>query len=249
MTLVKKELNLFFIALGFLTRIPIPASVDFEQSKLNHASRYFPLVGWVIGLVCGFVYWFFSLHFPAAIAILLSMLVSVLITGCFHEDGLADTCDGFGGGWSAQQKLSIMKDSRVGTYGATSIWFVLTLKFVLLLHLDNVLLALLVAHSVSRSVATSLIYFLPYVSDDSNAKVKPLAETTSKNDCLISLVIGLAALFLVSHVFVSLVVSLLLSYFVIRFVLLKQIKGFTGDTLGATQQLTELIVYLVLIAG
>jgi len=254
MILFRSQLNLFYIALAFLTRVPVPLSVDYSQDKLNQASRYFPLVGWLVGFLSGFTFWIFNFILPNEISLLISMLLGLFITGCFHEDGLADTCDGFGGGWDKQQKLSIMKDSRLGTYGAAGIWFVLTIKFFLLLNLAEVsnsfaIIAMLVAHPLSRAVSTSMIFILPYVTDEETSKVKPLAESHQTIDLQISLAIGLLALLLVSSVALWLVVVLSIYLVLMRYLLLKQIQGFTGDTLGATQQVAEILIYTVLLAG
>ncbi|MCF6194396.1 MAG: adenosylcobinamide-GDP ribazoletransferase, partial [Kangiellaceae bacterium] len=174
--------------------------------------------------------------------------------GSFHEDGLADTCDGFGGGWTKQRKLEIMKDSRLGTYGAVAIWFTLTLKLICLFSLaamgfELVLLGLLVAHPLSRSVATCMIFFLPYVTGEENAKIKPLAEKSDRLDFSVSLAIGLFALFLVTNIALAIVITLVITYLLLAGLFKKQIGGFTGDTLGATQQISEIVIYLVLIAN
>jgi adenosylcobinamide-GDP ribazoletransferase len=249
-----KQLNLFYIALAFLTRIPVPSDVDYSQDKLNQASRYFPLVGWLIGFVCAATFWGATSILASEVAILFSMLVGVFLTGCFHEDGLADTCDGFGGGWEKQQKLSIMKDSRLGTYGATGLWFILSIKFFLLFKLAEVslltaLIAMIVAHPLSRAVSTSMIFVLPYVSDEETSKVKPLAESHNKLDLQISLSIGLFSLLLVAENALWIVIVLVIYMFLMRKLLLKQIQGFTGDTLGATQQVSEILIYTVLMVS
>ncbi len=254
MTDFKTQLNLFYIALAFLTRIPVPAHVDYSQDKLNQASRYFPLVGWLIGFVSAIIFWITSTILPNEIAVLFSMLVGVFLTGCFHEDGLADTCDGFGGGWEKQQKLSIMKDSRLGTYGATGLWFVLSIKFFLLFNLAEesisiVLIAMIVAHPLSRAISTSMIFILPYVNDEETSKVKPLAESHKMIDLKISLLIGLFSLVFVSENALWIVIVLSVFMFLMRKLLLKQIQGFTGDTLGATQQISEILIYVVLLAS
>lgn len=251
MNLFKQQLNLFYIALGFLTRIPVPEKIDFNQDNLNKASRYFSLVGWVVGLICALTFALLNLILPIHLAIVFSMLVSVLLTGCFHEDGLADTCDGFGGGWTQEQKLNIMKDSRLGTYGAVALWFLLTIKFLLLSSLSSniIPMALLVAHPVSRSLSSCLIFMLPYVTQDKASKVKPLAKKQSFFDLKINFIIGSLALLLVMPIAFTLVISLLILVFIIKFFLHKQIQGFTGDTLGASQQIAELMVYLILLVG
>ena len=122
MSPIREQLNLFWIAVAFFTRIPVPASVEFSQASLNRASRYFPAVGWLTGVLCAAALWLFMQVFPQDVAVVLSIAVSLLLTGCFHEDGLADSSDGMGGGWTREQKLSIMKDSRIGTYGAAALW-------------------------------------------------------------------------------------------------------------------------------
>ncbi|MCW8875865.1 MAG: adenosylcobinamide-GDP ribazoletransferase [Kangiellaceae bacterium] len=248
MSFVKGQLNLFMIALGFFTRIPVPSNLDFSQNNLNRASRYFPLVGWLIGAICAFVFWVADQVFSLEVSVLLSMLASVLLTGCFHEDGLADTSDGFGGGWTTKQKLDIMKDSRVGTYGATALWFALTLKFFALTQIESVVVALLIAHPLSRGVSTALIYFLPYVTDIESSKVKPLAESNQKSDLFWGALTGLLALLFVGEFFWIVLLTISITGIISRAYLNKQIGGFSGDTLGAVQQVSELVVYLTILA-
>ncbi len=246
---VLKQLNLFYIALGFLTRIPVPLSVDYSQEKLNQASRYFSLIGWLIGFLSAAIFSLVNLVLPVDIAVLFSMLFSVLITGCFHEDGLADTCDGFGGGWKASDKLTIMKDSRLGTYGAVAIWFVLAIKFSLLSNLSNISLALIIAHPLSRCVSTLMIFLLPYVTETETSKVKPLAESHKKIDLKINLTIGLITLLLAPSDVFLLIIALISTVILLRLLFLKQINGFTGDTLGATQQISEVVIYTILLVS
>lgn len=251
-------MNLFLIALVFFTRIPVSQKVDFSQQKLNHASRYFSLVGWIVGGICSLLYLLSSYFLPVNISIILSMLFGVLITGSFHEDGLADTCDGFGGGWDKKQKLSIMKDSRLGTYGAVGLWFTLTLKFFLLdgiseaevgMGTSSVAIALLIAHPLSRSISTSILFFLPYVAEDGQSKIKPLAEKQNFTDFSLSLSIGMVGLFLVPQVALLLLLALVISYFLMIRLFNRQIGGFTGDTLGAAQQVSEIVIYTILLAS
>ncbi len=247
MNRLSEQLNLWWIAVAFFTRIPVPASVEFSQASLNRASRYFPAVGWLIGVMCAMALWLLMLVFPQDVAVLISIAISLLLTGCFHEDGLADTCDGLGGGWTREQKLSIMKDSRIGTYGAAALWVSLTLKFVVLSQLINPVLALLVAHPLSRIIPTVFIAAMPYVSDVDTSKAKPLAESGSGADTAIAIITGLIALMFINNPFIILFVLLVLAG--VAYVFLKrQIGGFTGDALGAVQQVSELAIYLSLLA-
>lgn len=247
MNRLSEQLNLWWIAVAFFTRIPVPASVEFSQASLNRASRYFPAVGWLIGALCATALWLLMLVFPQDVAVLISIAISLLLTGCFHEDGLADTCDGLGGGWTREQKLSIMKDSRIGTYGAAALWVSLTLKFVVLSQLINPVLALLVAHPLSRIIPTVFIAAMSYVSDVDTSKAKPLAESGSGADTAIAIITGLIALMFINNPFIILFVLLVLAG--VAYVFLKrQIGGFTGDALGAVQQVCELAIYLSLLA-
>lgn len=242
----KQQINLILIALTFLTRIPVKLKLDYNQQNLNRASRYFSLIGWLVGGTVALVFFLASFLFEANIALLISMLVSVLMTGCFHEDGLADTCDGFGGGWTAQQKLSIMKDSRIGTYGAVGLWMVLMFKYQTLMQTPSIIIALLVAHPLSRSLSTSMIYFMTYVTDEEKAKVKPLAEKQYFSDFLVALSVGLLGLLLVPDFALLIIASLVVLFILLRWLFIRQIGGFTGDALGASQQISEVVIYLLL---
>ena len=246
MNIIRSQYELFLIAIGFLTRIPIPKKTDFSENKLNHASRYFPTVGWLIGIFSAGLFLSFELVFPKPIAIIFSLLITILLTGAFHEDGLIDTADGLGGGWSKDQKLEIMKDSRIGTYGSVALWFSLSLKLIFLTKIDNTFVVLLIAHPLSRSTATGFLYFLKYVSPDKTYKTKPLAQKQNNMDFFISQTTGLSTLLLIlSHALLLFFILIVFSIIWGRF-LKRQLGGFTGDTLGATQQLSEILIYIAL---
>ena len=247
-----RQLNLFFVALSFFTRLPIPSWVVIDAEKLNQSSRYFGVVGLAIGLISGLIFWLAQLVLPANIAVLLAMVAGVLATGAFHEDGLADTADGFGGGWSVEDKLRIMKDSRLGSYGALAIGLALLLKWQLLVELAlyspmAAISGFVVAHTLSRVLAASLIFSEKYVRDDSG-KSKPLAQQQSFNDLLILLASGLFVLLWLNGVAAF---ALFIILWCVRFLLgslfRRQIGGYTGDTLGAAQQVSEIVCYLVIL--
>ncbi len=249
----QQQLNLFFIAMGFFTRIPMPKWIEVDADKLNKASRYFGLVGLLVGAISAAVYSLMLYWVSPSIAIVLAMITSVLVTGGFHEDGLADTADGLGGGWTVEAKLNIMKDSRLGSYGALALVLALLLKWQLLTELalldpTSVSLALLLGHCLSRIVAASFIFSEPYVSDSDTSKSKPLAQEQSINELSILLATGVLALLLVG-VMQALILTLGLIIVRYGFVRLfrKQIGGYTGDTLGAAQQGSELTCYLLLL--
>ncbi len=252
---LRHQLELFFTALGFFTRIPVPHWVPWSMARLNQSTCYFALIGWVVGAVGALSYLVAAWLLPVSVAVVLSMLLTIYLTGAFHEDGLADSCDGLGGGQDRAHALQIMKDSRIGTYGTVALVLALLLKALMLIALaeyDHWLpaLALLVAHPLSRLAASTLIYRLDYVREDPQAKAKPVAEQLSTRGLLIAAVSGLlplALLPLASALAVLLMTLLLTAY--AGYVLHRRLGGYTGDCLGATQQVTELGCYLALLVA
>jgi len=253
---MKRELEYFFAALRFFTRLPVPAWVGHSQDQLDHAARYFSLVGILIGAIGAGVTELTALALPIGIAILLGMAATILATGAFHEDGFADSCDGFGGGWEKAQVLAIMKDSRIGSYAALGVGLMLLAKWNALVELDAAFeppllaLALIAGHAASRLASTVLIYFLDYVRDDASAKSKPLAQRMAAHELAIAIVIGLAPCLLLPPVdaLVALGAAALAAWLAARY-FLRRIGGYTGDCLGATQQVSELAFYLGLLCS
>ncbi len=248
----RRELQLFFIACSFLTRLPTPPRLRFETELLNASARYFALVGVLVGTLAGGIFLLASTVFPQSLAILLSMAGSILITGAFHEDGFADCCDGFGGGWEKSQILSIMKDSRLGTYGVVGIVLLLAIKFSTLNALppELVFSALLLAHGWSRLLASSYIVDFDYVQEDSQSKVKPLAKQLALPAWLFSLltVMPLVIFFPWGQLLLVVLMLFLLRFLYGRY-LQHRLGGYVGDCLGAAQQLAEVLIYLTLLAS
>ena len=147
------------IGLIFLTRLPLKHAGEISGRDLARATRVNPVVGAIIGAVGAAAFWTASaLGLPALLCGLLAVAATILLTGAFHEDGLADVADGFGGGWQREQKLEIMRDSRVGTYGATALILTVALRSAALAALATPELAgpaLIAAHAVARSARTS----------------------------------------------------------------------------------------------
>lgn len=257
---LKEQWSLALLALSFLTRIPVKISVDVNADMLSKASRYFALIGVFIGTLCALCFLALSFVLPTHIAILLAMGFSLLLTGAFHEDGWADVWDGFGGGWKVTDKLNIMKDSRVGTYGASALIIILLLKYQTLSLLADVnpiyvIYALILSHTLSRALATSLIYNMPYVREDALTKVKPLAQNLSLKSLVILCFTGLLVLIFVitqSVMTIEQALYLLLFLYLLRLAIkawfIRQLGGYTGDCLGAAQQLSEVFIYLVLVS-
>jgi adenosylcobinamide-GDP ribazoletransferase len=254
------EARLFFIALQFFTRVPVPTWVGYTPEWMHASARHYPLVGTWVGGVAALVLWLAALIWPLPVAVGLSMAATVWLTGGFHEDGLADTCDGLGGSVSRERALVIMKDSRLGSYGALGLVGVLGLKAVALHGLagfDGVqaLIALVWAHAVSRAVPVVLLRLLPYAGDAEHAKAKPMAQQVS--DGGLAAALGWAALVSAVAWLLGASVStlscaglgvVLLAMFCVRWYR-QRLGGYTGDTLGAAQQLCELAAYLGWLAG
>jgi adenosylcobinamide-GDP ribazoletransferase len=242
------ELNLFFLALGYFSRIPMPKWIVYTPDNLNHASRYFTLVGWLLGFCVAGFYFISHQFFSVAISIWLCILASIILTGAFHEDGLADTADGLGGGLTREKKLLIMKDSRIGTYGASALVLALLGKFVLLQELHNIIIGLAIAYALSRMLAVSLLFDTTIASDPDTGKAKPMAQTQSLTDKWVLLVTGIPVVFLVDwKTLLLLAITLVCIRYTAQNYFNRQLGGVTGDCLGATQQISELCIYLLLI--
>jgi len=248
------EFNLFLLALSFFTRIPVPSCMYYSETLLNKANRYFSLVGLLLGCLLALTYVVLNTLLPISVAVLVTMVIGLLLTGAFHEDGLADMADGIGGAFTVDKRLIIMKDSRIGTYGTVALVMALLLKFSLLVELASLseyylLVSLILASALSRALAGSLISSLPYVSDEQSSKSKPLAHAQSRHELLILVAIAVIPLLLIPlTVSITLVVFLIVIQFLFKHWLIAKLGGFTGDCLGAAQQMSELLIYLLLLA-
>ena len=243
---IRHEINLFLLALGYFSRIPMPSWVVYSPDNLNHSSRYFTLVGWLLGFLVAGVFYSSHQFFSVNISLWLCMLISLLLTGAFHEDGLADTADGLGGGFTREKKLSIMKDSRIGTYGACALLMALIGKFILLQEIENLLIAIPVAYALSRTLASSLLFTMNVVSDPQTEKSKPQAQSRLDMFILIATCLPIVFLFPAKLLLFLLFLMIVLRY-LLQYYFNKQLGGVTGDCLGASQQITEIGIYLLLI--
>jgi adenosylcobinamide-GDP ribazoletransferase len=259
-TTMQKEIKIFLAAVMFLTRLPVPKNIDHSEALLQKTPKYFPLVGWLVALLGCVPFFFFQQFVSLPLAVLALMITNILTTGAFHEDGFADVCDAFGGGWTKEKILAIMKDSRLGTYGVTGLVFMLAAKFLLLseiatafsLHAASAKQFYLLfvamfaaAHSSSRLMPVLIIQLYEYVTSDDGSKSKPLAsKKISAGEFIVSVILAflpfvfLPFAFLLSFVFIVPVIFLLANYFK------RWIGGYTGDCLGAAQQVSEIIFYL-----
>lgn len=247
----RQEAEAFFGAVRFFTRLPVPAWVGHSQEALDRAARYFPLVGVLVGVLGGLTFLLVAIVLPVSLALIFSMAATLLVTGAFHEDGLADAIDGFGGGWTKPQVLAIMKDSRIGSYGALAVALMLLAKFNALYELpdDWIAPALVAGHAASRFFSTLLIFALDYVRDDDSARAKPLAVRMGSGSLALAALFGLIPLALLpwEAALAGLALAALTTFLAARY-FVKRIGGYTGDCLGAAQQFAELALYLGILA-
>jgi adenosylcobinamide-GDP ribazoletransferase len=267
----------YLLSLQFFTRVPVTGRladwVGYSPAMLRASAGHFPGVGVLVGgLVAAFTALLLML-LPATgsaplVAAALGTALGVLITGAFHEDGLADVADGLGGSHDRVRSLEIMKDSRVGAFGAIAVVLMLLCKVSLLGLLGDVsaplmVVALFVAHVVSRTWPLLTIRLLAHVGDVAGSKSKPLADQIS----LSALVTGFAWFFMVLALsaygqiatdfiaididrssllmaFANAVLASLVAWGLMTRWFWQRLQGFTGDCLGATQQVCELAFYL-----
>lgn len=243
--MIKQELNLFFHALLFYSRIPA-GKITYSDNNLAQAFRYFPLVGAIVGGIGTGVGYLASLVFPHSIAIILALVAMTLSTGAFHEDGFSDFWDGFGGGHTPERVLEIMKDSTSGVYGVVSIVLLFLLKFALLYEISRDLLWVLPIVGASSRVPSIFVARFSEYARKKAIKATNLTCQTSKLSLTIALVIGILPLFfLLPWWFASIIVALYaLIGWGIKTYSEARIGGYTGDVLGALQQFCEMAFLL-----
>lgn len=267
----------YLLAVQFFTRIPVTGALaawaGYSPAMLRASAAHFPGVGWLVGAVAAGVYALLTALLPLTVftplvAAALSTVATVLLTGAFHEDGLADVSDGLGGGSDAPRALEIMKDSRVGAFGALALVLVLACKLALLALLGSldgelpaideagatlegwlVPAALFAAHVVSRGLPLLLIRVLPHVGDAAGSKSKPLADQITLGSLAVAFLWCFLTLALASYVLDAIALIAACSFSVIALLWMgrmftRRLQGFTGDCLGATQQVCEIAFYL-----
>ncbi|WP_372964838.1 adenosylcobinamide-GDP ribazoletransferase [Marinobacter sp.] len=244
------EWQAFWLAVGFLTRIPMLARITYSQRLMNQSSLYFPLVGLLLGVIYAVTFSVFSLIASPWVAIILVTTVHLFITGAFHEDGLADSVDALGGGYTVEKRLEIMKDSRIGTYGTVALVMALLLKVTLLAETRHIWLALLAAPAISRLTPLLLMTTMSYVTDPDKSKSKPVADGFSTTRLMIAagfvLVLSAGLSFWHPLLIIGTLPAVLLVALCWGAYLRSQLGGYTGDALGASVVFSELVLLLFL---
>ena len=236
------------IAISLCTRLPVGPSTAIGEGDIARASWAFPLAGTLIGLIAAAVYWLaIRLHIPPSPASVLALASTILLTGAIHEDGLADTADGFGGGKTREKKLEIMRDSRIGSFGACALGLSLLLRWSAIATFGDVravTVALIVTHSAARAVLPAFMSLVaPARSDGLSSgagKPPPASVAIALGLGIIALAIGFGLGPMLTGVVVLAVIGVFMAWLARR-----QIGGQTGDVLGALEQITEAALLLL----
>jgi adenosylcobinamide-GDP ribazoletransferase len=235
----------------FCTRLPVPHSEPIEGCNVVRASWALPVAGALVGGAGALAYAMASaIRLPAMLAAALALVATLLLTGCLHEDGLADTADGFGGGRDRARKLEIMRDCRLGTYGACALVMSLLLRWTALTAMASPLAvasALLAAHVSSRAALPAFMYFVPAARFDGlsaqagRPALRPAAVAALLGVLAVAVALGLVAT--VIGLVLAACAGLLMAW-----LSMGQIGGQTGDVLGALEQIIEIVILLMALA-
>lgn len=245
------ELRLLLMAVQYFTRVPMPSWVGHSAEHLSGTARYLTAVGVIVGGIGALVLWATSLVLPGPLPVILSTAATVFLTGAFHEDGLADTFDGLGGGATRERALEIMKDSRIGTFGVAALVFTLLIKVAALNALPTTfaIVVLIAGHALSRACAVTLLFAGSHVSKPELSKARAVAQPMGRGELAFAMLVGVAPLYWCGvHAVAGFVGAMIVLYVLARW-FMRRLGGFTGDTLGAAQQLTEIMFYLAVLAS
>jgi adenosylcobinamide-GDP ribazoletransferase len=247
---MRRQLQLFLCAVQMLTRLPTPQPKGWAPDWIARSAIFYPVVGALVGCVCAGVFWLASMAWSGALPALLAIGAGAAVTGAFHEDGLADAADGLLGGATPERRLAIMKDSRIGSYGALALGLVIAAK-VLALGSTPVLLGafgLIAAHACARSAAVGVMWALPYAGDRAAAKFGPDARVRA-GEMMLAAGLGLLSLLLIPPALGLLALAAgLVAAGLTGLVARRRIGGWTGDVAGAAEQVFEAAFLLVLAA-
>lgn len=242
-----QEFRAVWAALVFFTRLRLPEIPDLSPGDLRRSATYFPLAGWLVGGVAAATWWLAARYFPPSLASGLSLAATILLTGAMHEDGLADVCDGFGGGHTKEKILTIMQDSRVGAFGAIGLVLALGLKWQQVAALPAAVTApaLVAGHALSRSGSIALMASLDYVREGPG-KARALVSRLRGWRLAATIAIGASSLALLPLRLWWAALAVLTTHLGARYWFRLRIGGYTGDCLGAAQQIGELAFLLFL---
>jgi len=240
--MIARELQLFKIALQFLTQLPVGSIRDCPPDWLARSAKYMPLVGAIVGAIAGAAILLSSVFFPHPLPVVIGLVVAIAITGALHEDGLADTTDAFGGGRTRERRLEIMRDSRIGTYGTLALIAVFALKGAALVSLDpwNAAFVMVAGHAGARLAAILTMWRLPHAGGGI-AKVSQKVSELTLSEVATAFALGLipGLLVLGAEKFVVAALFAFAAATIIALIARYKIAGYTGDVLGAVEQVFE----------
>ncbi len=245
--MIGREIGHFLVGMMFLTRLPVPAGLIFSEGRLARAARYFPLVGILVGLISGGIYFVSCQYLAPSLAGFLAVIMGIFVTGALHEDGLADCCDGLGGGHTRERSLEIMRDSRIGTYGTCALIGSIGLRALAIggMGAYEGFIALIIAHGLSRGLIPLVLVSGKY------ARTRGLASSVSNGvrgwEAFLSVAIA-AVLVLLAGPNVGLVTfaAAVVGGGLMLTILVRRLGGYTGDGLGAVQQIAEIASLMTL---
>lgn len=239
---------MFRLALSFLTILPGGRLGKLDKEDFASSVKYFPIVGLILGLIVAGIYSLVSLKLAQQASSAIAIVSLIALTRALHIDGLADTLDGLFGGKDKEHTLSIMKDSRVGSFGTVAVSSIIVLKIFLLSSIAVALKlkAIIIFPVVGRWVATYALATQPYARDEPGLGSLFMGESGGRSLIISSLItIVITAALLRINAAVVMVVALALAILYIRFVNVK-LGGMTGDTVGALIELTETVALLTI---
>lgn len=240
-------------ALTFFTRLPFWRIREVPAEHFKRVVPLWPVIGWLTGVSMALVLWLCSQVMPLSLAWILALLTRLLLTGCLHEDGLADFIDGFGGGTTRERTLAIMKDSHIGTYGVIGliVYFALLLQLPAALSRETLCAVILCGDCWAKCCAAQLINFLPYARNEETAKNKTVYARMTLPELLLCFFFGLAPAFVMTFAlkwlppgFLWLLLVPLVLMVLLMLLMRRRLQGYTGDCCGATFLLCELAFYL-----
>ena len=249
----------FLQSLMAYTTIRVPADTRFSPEIMARSVVWLPVVGWIVGGMCALTTWGALRLFGPGVSVILGIIVGLLLTGAMHEDGLADVCDGFGGSRDRDATLRIMRDSSSGAFGTVAIAVAVAVKVALLMEIvghggtrfrwAQPVLVLPVAHALSRAAAASFMRTHDYVGG-ADSKAAILVHAMSSTRCAMAAAAGVIplAVFATPRTAVTVLGAVTVGWLMLGRWFRRRIGGYTGDCLGATQQITEVLVYLAVAA-
>ncbi|MBA2126870.1 adenosylcobinamide-GDP ribazoletransferase [Hyphomicrobium methylovorum] len=244
--MIQKEAQQFLIAVQFLTRLPVAISGAWPDDWLVRSAKYMPLVGALIGVAAAGIVIGSASFFPAPLPVLIGLVAALVLTGALHEDGLADTADAIAGGQTRERRLEIMRDSRIGSFGAVALIVAIGLKAAALASLDamSAALVLISAHAAARLASVLALAVLEPARE--TAKVSGKASSLTWSEIAFAIVTGLipGAVLLGSAAFVIPLIAAALAVIWLAILAKRAFGGYTGDVLGAIEQVFEVVFFM-----